>query len=284
MVRGTWSPEYPWAPTEDEWRQRLAEIRDGWGRRAFFVRLLNEWAPDAPEDDEFVDWFTTHLRRSLSPGAAVALFRTTMESDVSGVLAAVRVPTLVVHRETEREPAEYFAERVAGCRLVTLPGLRGVYTWLNDATHELVMRSSSQLIAGLGRERERERILATIPSRTSSARRRRPPTWAMRGGASCSTATMPSYAGSSRGTEARSSTRQVTASSPRSTARVERSHARARSATGYGTSASRYELVSTRASASASTASWVASRSPSEHVSLRGGAGDVLVTGRCAIS
>jgi class 3 adenylate cyclase len=162
MVRGTWSPDYPWAPTEDEWRQRLAEIRDGWGSREYFVRLLHEWAPDAPEDEEFVDWFATHLRRSLSPGAAVALFRTTMESDVSGVLAAVRVPTLVVHRETERKPAEYFAERVADCRLVTLPELRGVYTWLNDATHELVMRSSSQFIAGLGREREQERILATI--------------------------------------------------------------------------------------------------------------------------
>jgi len=162
MVRGTWSPDYPWTPTEDEWRQRLAEIRDGWGSREYFVRLLHEWAPDAPEDEEFVDWFATHLRRSMSPGAAVALFRTTMESDVSGVLAAVRVPTLVVHRETERKPAEYFAERVADCRLVTLPELRGVYTWLNDATHELVMRSSSQFIAGLGREQERERILATI--------------------------------------------------------------------------------------------------------------------------
>ena len=28
MVRGTRAPGYPWAPTEDEWRRRLAEIRD----------------------------------------------------------------------------------------------------------------------------------------------------------------------------------------------------------------------------------------------------------------
>lgn len=162
MVRGTWSPDYPWSPTEAEWRQRLAEIRDGWGTRDFFFRLLHEWVPDAPEDPEFRDWFVEHLRRSLSPGAAVALFRATMESDVSGVLGVVRVPTLVVHRESEREPAEYFAERVAGCRLVSLPNLRGVYTWVDDATHELVMRSCSRFIAGLGREEERERILATI--------------------------------------------------------------------------------------------------------------------------
>ena len=162
IVRGTWSPEYPWAPTEDEWRQRLAEIRDGWGRRDFFTRLLHEWAPDAPEDEAFHDWFVKHLRRSLSPGAAVALFRTSMESDVSAVLPAVRVPTLVLHREVERAPAEYFAERVADCRLVPLPHLRGSYTWVDDATHELVMRVCSQFVAELGHQPERERTLATI--------------------------------------------------------------------------------------------------------------------------
>jgi len=162
MVRGTRSADYPWAPTEDEWRQRLTEIREGWGRRDFFERLLKEWAPDAPQDEEFVDWFVTHLRRSLSPGAAVALFRATMESDVSSVLPVVRVPTLVFHRESERRPAEYVAERIAQCRIVLLPNLRGVYTWVDDATHELVMRESSQFVASLGHERVPERILATI--------------------------------------------------------------------------------------------------------------------------
>ena len=24
------SPDYPWAPTEEEWRERLAEVRAGW--------------------------------------------------------------------------------------------------------------------------------------------------------------------------------------------------------------------------------------------------------------
>src|SRR5207248_2741455 len=30
-VRGTRSPDYPWAPTEEEWRERLAGVRAGWG-------------------------------------------------------------------------------------------------------------------------------------------------------------------------------------------------------------------------------------------------------------
>ena len=30
-ARGPWAPDYPWAPTEEEWRRRLREIRDRWG-------------------------------------------------------------------------------------------------------------------------------------------------------------------------------------------------------------------------------------------------------------
>ena len=162
VVKGTRAPDYPWAPTEDEWRRRLAEVRDGWGRRDFFARLLREWSPQAPEDEEFLDWFVTHLRRSLSPGAAVALFRATMESDVSGVLDVVRVPILVLHRESERHPAEYFGARVPNSRLVSLPTLRGVYTWVDDDAHALTMRTCAEFVASLERGHEDERILATI--------------------------------------------------------------------------------------------------------------------------
>jgi class 3 adenylate cyclase len=85
-----------------------------------------------------------------------------MESDVSGVLSAVRVPTLVLHRESERESAEYLTERVLDGRLVALPSLRGIHTWVDDIAHEATMRATADLFAGLGREKERDRVLATI--------------------------------------------------------------------------------------------------------------------------
>jgi len=162
IAKGTRAADYPWAPTEDEWRLRLAEIREAWGRRDFFERLLREWSPEAPRDREFVEWFVAHMRRSLSPGAAVALFRMAMESDVSDVLPAVRVPSLILHRESQRGPAEYFAERVANAQLVCLHGLKGVYTWVDDVAHELTMRTTAEFVAGLGRREEPDRVLATI--------------------------------------------------------------------------------------------------------------------------
>ncbi len=162
IAKGTRAADYPWAPSEEEWRLRLADIREGWGRRDFFEQLLREWSPEAPRDPEFVDWFVGHMRRSLSPGAAVTLFRMSMESDVSDVLAAVRVPSLILHRESERGAAEYYAERVADARLVGLHGLEGIYTWVDDAAHELTMRASADFVAGLGRRAQPDRVLATI--------------------------------------------------------------------------------------------------------------------------
>src|SRR5437764_6854939 len=74
-VRGTGSSDYPWAPTEEEWRRRLASVREGWGQREFFAELLREWAPSLADDDDFKEWFVGHMRRSLSPGAAPAFLR-----------------------------------------------------------------------------------------------------------------------------------------------------------------------------------------------------------------
>ena len=44
-IRGTRAPDYPWAPTAEEWRRQLAEVRAGWGERAYLERLAREWAP-----------------------------------------------------------------------------------------------------------------------------------------------------------------------------------------------------------------------------------------------
>jgi pimeloyl-ACP methyl ester carboxylesterase len=44
-VKGIRSSDYPWAPTEEEWRERLAAVRAGWGERRYFESLAREWAP-----------------------------------------------------------------------------------------------------------------------------------------------------------------------------------------------------------------------------------------------
>lgn len=161
-VRGTGNSGYPWAPSEEEWRQRLASVREGWGRGEFFTELLREWAPTLADDEAFGDWFIGHMRRSLSPGAALSFFRTMKEADVSDILPSVGVPTLILCKPAQRAEAEYVAERIAGSVVEELPGLRGIFTWVDDDVHEQSMRETERFLARSGRPEEPARVLATV--------------------------------------------------------------------------------------------------------------------------
>jgi pimeloyl-ACP methyl ester carboxylesterase len=119
-AKGLRTASYPWAPTDAEWHQRLRDIREGWGRREFFDKMLAEMSPEIAGEEEFLEWFVAHMRRSLSPGAAVAFHRMMMDADVTEVLSAVRVPTLIIYMEGNPGPARYFAERIPNVELVAL--------------------------------------------------------------------------------------------------------------------------------------------------------------------
>jgi pimeloyl-ACP methyl ester carboxylesterase len=161
-ARGRRSRDYPWAPTDEEWRRQFTAIREGWGRREFLEELAYEWAPEAADDEAFRGWFVGHMRRSLSPGAALAFQRMMMEADVSDVLSAVRVPTTILYRTSQRGRAEYVARRLHGAELVELPGLRGIYTWAHDSAHELTMAATRTLVSRAVAETEPDRVLATV--------------------------------------------------------------------------------------------------------------------------
>ena len=161
-AKGLRSDDYPWAPTEAEWQERLREIREGWGRREFFDKMLVEMSPEIAGDEEFLEWFVAHMRRSLSPGAAVAFHRMMMDADVGDVLPAVRVPTLIIYLEGNPAPAEYFAQRIPDAELVSLPDLRGEYTWVHPEAHALTLRATEEFVGRVGRHEEPDRVLATV--------------------------------------------------------------------------------------------------------------------------
>lgn len=161
-IKGIRSTDYPWAPTEEEWRQRLAGVRRGWGDRGYLEDLAGEWAPEVADDGDFRDWFVWHMRRSLSPGAALTSFRAAMELDVSDVLSAVRVPTLVIPHPLRPGPGHYTAQRIRGAEIVELPELRGVYTWVDRDAHSATMEATARFVASLTRPTGSERLLATI--------------------------------------------------------------------------------------------------------------------------
>ena len=161
-AKGTQSPDYPWAPTEEEWRDRLAAVRAGWGERWFLEDLAREWAPEVAGDEGFRDWFVWHMRRSLSPGAAMTAFCAAMELDVRDILPTVRVPTLVFPRPMMPEAGRYVAEHIKDAEVVALPDFGGVYTWTDDNVHETAMEATKNFVSRLEHRSETNRVLATI--------------------------------------------------------------------------------------------------------------------------
>lgn len=161
-VRGTRTPDYPWAPTEAEWRKTLRDVRQKWGRRDYLEALMAARAPTMVGDEDFTRWFITHMRRSLSPGAAAGFYRAMMEDDVSHVLGAVRVPTLILNSPAQGGPAEYVAQRIPHAEVHELSTMRGDFTWPDDVAHEETMEAVSEFVRGLGSREEPDRILTTV--------------------------------------------------------------------------------------------------------------------------
>ena len=93
-----------------------------------------EFIPDA--DPAAIRRLAAYYQAGASPSAATALARANAAMDVRGLLASIRVPTLVVNREHDPvapgETGKYLAERIPGSRFVQLPGSAHA-PWLGDA-------------------------------------------------------------------------------------------------------------------------------------------------------
>jgi class 3 adenylate cyclase len=161
-ARGLWAPDYPWAPTDEDWREELREIRERWGDRDYLVRRIHRMAPSRAEDADFVDWFVWYMRRSASPAEAVAFHRMSMEGDVRDVLSAVRSPTLLLHRSETRDEAVYVAERVRGAERMEVEGLRDWFSWADPERNEILLRETQRFVEGLEAPPRADRVLATV--------------------------------------------------------------------------------------------------------------------------
>jgi pimeloyl-ACP methyl ester carboxylesterase len=157
--RRTNAPDYPWGPTDQEYREWVDEMRREWGG-PFGLKAR---APSMSADKRFSQWWARLLRMSASPAGVTALMTMNGEIDVRNVLPAIRVPTLLLHsvRDTVIDigASRYMAERIPGARLVELPGPDHLL-WLSDA--DAILGEIEEFLTGVRRSAEPDRILATV--------------------------------------------------------------------------------------------------------------------------
>ncbi len=105
----------------------LLTLRERWGTQEFCDELLDLICPTLAATESGREWFANSLRVGASPAMAYELNRVAHETDISEVYAAVRVPTVVLYRETEpvsHTPTESrtVAEKIPGARLTRVSG------------------------------------------------------------------------------------------------------------------------------------------------------------------
>lgn len=159
FAKRSWSEDYPWAPTLEEWEAILKDVEDGWGGPVG----LAERAPSIAKDENAQKGWASFLRQSASPGAVVALWRMNMEIDVRGVLPSIRVPTLVIHRTGDRTievmGARYMAGQIPDAKYVEMPGIDHIIT-VGDT--DSILDEIEEFLTGVRPMPEPDRVLATV--------------------------------------------------------------------------------------------------------------------------
>lgn len=151
---------YPWGWAPDQVGEFLARSAASWGTGALPVDL----APSVAGDDSFARFWAKYQRLSGSPGRATAMAQLIFGIDARGVLDAIHVPTLVIHRRDTRvfpvAFGRYLAEHIAGAKYVELDGA-DTFIYLGDT--DAVLDEVEEFVTGTRRGREEiDRVLATV--------------------------------------------------------------------------------------------------------------------------
>jgi pimeloyl-ACP methyl ester carboxylesterase len=151
--------DYPWGQSDEDLAAFLREIEQDWGGPVGRAAR----APNAVHDERFMQFWASNLVQSASPHAALTLARMNSEIDSRPILSAIRVPTLILHREGDRvvrtEEAWYLSEQIPGARLVLLAGDDHL-PWVGD--QDAVLDEIEECLTGIRRGPELDRVLATV--------------------------------------------------------------------------------------------------------------------------
>jgi pimeloyl-ACP methyl ester carboxylesterase len=149
----------PWGRSERACARFLEIVEQSWGTGATAYGL----APGLARDAAFLERFARMERMAASPGRARMMLEIAFETDIRDVLASVRVPTLVLHREGDPivsvEGARDMATRIPGARLATVPGDDHI-PFIGDT--EPILAEIERFLTGSRCAGSADRVLATV--------------------------------------------------------------------------------------------------------------------------
>jgi class 3 adenylate cyclase/alpha-beta hydrolase superfamily lysophospholipase len=158
-ARSTWSDDYPYGWTDEDWSEFERFVREDWGR----PESPRDAALSGAHDQAFRNWYATLMRQGASPRAVLMLGEMSRAVDVRSLLPRVAVPTLVMHRTGDRVVevgnGRYLADRIPGARWVELAG-EDFVLWAGDT--DTIADEMEEFLTGRRIGSEATRIVTTV--------------------------------------------------------------------------------------------------------------------------
>ena len=161
VLYGAYAHFYSWVLSPEQVEAFIANAEENWGTGS----SLKSFAPNLVSNERFRNWWARFERLGTSPAGAIALARMNGQIDVRDILRAVRVPTLVIHREQDARvnvaAGRYLAAHIAGAKHVEIPGVDHPI-WVGDT--DRVVDEIEEFLTGARPLPSSDRLLATIVS------------------------------------------------------------------------------------------------------------------------
>ena len=147
-------------PTQNDLEAFFAYVRTKWGTG----ENMGVFSPSLSDDQVYRKWWARRERSAASPSTAIALMQLASEIDISGVLPAVRVPTLVIHRSEDAvvdvNGGRELARLIPGALLVETPG-KDHMPWSGDDV-DAIAENIEEFLTGSKPPALIDRVLATV--------------------------------------------------------------------------------------------------------------------------
>jgi len=160
VLYGSFSRFSYWFPTDEALATFFGYVEQAWGTGGSVQRF----APSRANDAAFQRWWGRNERLGASPAAVKALMHMNSQIEISGILPAVRVPTLVIHRTGDKtvnvEGGRDVAAHISGARLVELPGTDHLFYVGGNADE--IADAIEEFLTGSRTPAPLDRLLATV--------------------------------------------------------------------------------------------------------------------------
>jgi class 3 adenylate cyclase len=162
FARSLYAADYPFAPDEALWDRVTGEWSAHWGMPDTVTIPIA--LPSKEGDQAFVTWLNRYERQSASPGRLRQATAWIKEVDIRPVLPSIQVPTLVMHRTSDRlisvDHARHLVAAIPGAHLVELDGGDHLPWWGEQDT---VLDMLEEFLTGVRpRAVDPDRVLSTV--------------------------------------------------------------------------------------------------------------------------